>query len=107
MAIGVLDALRHAEQKKVPEDVSVIGFDDIPMAAWPSYSLTTIRQPIERMIDSAVNDLLDRINQDTIYPKQELVPGDLVVRSSAKLPSGLSSGWVISTPENRPENRNV
>ena len=107
MAIGVLDALRHAEQKKVPEDVSVIGFDDIPMAAWPSYNLTTIRQPIERMIDSAVNDLLDRINQDTMYPKQELVPGDLVVRSSAKLPSGLSSGWVISTSENRSENRNV
>ena len=107
MAIGVLDALRHAEQKKVPEDVSVIGFDDIPMAAWPSYNLTTIRQPIERMIDSAVNDLLDRINRDTMYPKQELVPGDLVVRSSAKLPAGLSSGWVISTSENRSENRNV
>ena len=74
----------------MPKDVSVIGFDDIPMAAWPSYNLTTIRQPIEKMIHSAVNDLLDRINQDTMYPKQELVPGDLVVRSSAKLPAGLS-----------------
>jgi len=101
MAIGVLDALCHAEQKRVPEDVSVIGFDDIPMAAWPSYNLTTIRQPIERMIDSAVNDLLDRINQDNMAPKQVLVAGDLVVRSSAKLPSGLSSGWVISTSETR------
>ena len=101
MAIGVLDALRHAEQKKVPEEVSVIGFDDIPMAAWPSYNLTTIRQPIERMIDYTVNDLLDRINQKTIVPKQELVRGDLVVRSSAKLPSGLSSGYVISTSETR------
>ncbi|MGA0769987.1 MAG: LacI family transcriptional regulator, partial [bacterium] len=60
-----------------------------------------IRQPIERMIDSSVNDLLDRIKHDTMTPKQELVAGDLVVRSSARLPSGLSSGWVISTSETR------
>ena len=96
MAIGVLDALCHTENKKVPEEVSVIGFDDIPMAAWPSYDLTTIRQPIEQMIESAVNDLLDRINQDTKAPKQDLVSGDLVIRSTAKLPLGLSKGWILS-----------
>jgi DNA-binding LacI/PurR family transcriptional regulator len=99
MAIGAMDALRYGEDKKVPEEVSVIGFDDIPMAGWPSYRLTTIRQPIGRMINAAVEDLMSRINEEGLLTKQELMAGDLVVRSSAKLPVGLDKGWVISTSE--------
>jgi DNA-binding LacI/PurR family transcriptional regulator len=47
MAIGGMDAIR-ATGMRVPGDVSVVGFDDIPMAASPSYELTTVRQPIAR-----------------------------------------------------------
>ncbi|GIT71189.1 MAG: hypothetical protein Ct9H300mP28_10030 [Pseudomonadota bacterium] len=35
---------------KVPEDISIIGFDDIPMASWPIFNLTTVRQPVNQMV---------------------------------------------------------
>ncbi len=99
MAIGALDAIRSGAGLRVPEDVSVVGFDDIPMAAWPSYNLTTVRQPVQKMIEDSVEDLISRINhldQDCV---SRMIPGDLVVRGSARLPQGISSGWVISRGE--------
>ena len=54
LALGGMDCLRHDMGLRVPQDVSVVGFDDIPMAAWPSYDLTTVRQPVEQMVDRAV-----------------------------------------------------
>ncbi|MFN9944753.1 MAG: substrate-binding domain-containing protein [bacterium] len=50
MAFAVMDALRHELKLKVPEDVSVIGFDNVPPAAWASYRLTTVEQPVDPMI---------------------------------------------------------
>lgn len=49
MAVGGIDAIRAANLR-VPEDISVIGFDDVPMASWPPYELTTVRQPIAQMV---------------------------------------------------------
>jgi DNA-binding LacI/PurR family transcriptional regulator len=49
MAIGGIDAIRAANLR-VPQDISVIGFDDVPMASWPAYELTTVRQPIAQMV---------------------------------------------------------
>lgn len=62
MALAALDAARDLALA-VPEDLSVIGFDDIPMAAWPSYRLTTVRQPVETMV-AATLDLLARLGAD-------------------------------------------
>jgi DNA-binding LacI/PurR family transcriptional regulator len=45
----------------VPEDVSVVGYDDVPMAAWPAYDLTTVRQPANRMVEATVETLLGQI----------------------------------------------
>ncbi|WP_100012689.1 LacI family DNA-binding transcriptional regulator [Lentibacillus sediminis] len=56
-AIGALDALK-AMSISVPEEVSVIGFDDIKMSSWPSYMLSTWAQPIEEMINETINLLL-------------------------------------------------
>ena len=96
MAIGSLEAIRSGRGLRVPEDISVIGFDDISMAAWPSYNLTTIRQPVTAMMDESVEDLLRRVeNRDAPFVNR-LIPGDLVVRGSARLPKGMSSGWVIT-----------
>jgi DNA-binding LacI/PurR family transcriptional regulator len=50
MAIGGIDAIRAANLR-IPADISVIGFDDVPIANWPPYELTTIRQPITQMVD--------------------------------------------------------
>jgi DNA-binding LacI/PurR family transcriptional regulator len=55
LALGGLDTLRHELGLRVPEDVSVVGFDDVEMAAWPSYRLTTIRQPVAEMVACAVS----------------------------------------------------
>jgi DNA-binding LacI/PurR family transcriptional regulator len=56
MAIGGIDALRAAKLR-VPDDISVVGFDDVGIAGWPAYELTTIRQPISQMVD-ATGDML-------------------------------------------------
>ncbi|MEY8881099.1 substrate-binding domain-containing protein [Donghicola sp. XS_ASV15] len=58
MAIGALSALRE-QGHLVPKDISVIGFDDIEMARWPSIQLTTLRNPIDALVE-AVLDLLER-----------------------------------------------
>lgn len=57
MAIAVLDAAR-IKGVSVPEDIAVIGFDDIPMASWEAYRLTTVRQPLRRMMQQAVDILI-------------------------------------------------
>lgn len=61
IAFGVLDVLRHEFGVKVPEDVSVIGFDDINEASWLSYSLTTVRQPYAELVDTTFNLLMRRM----------------------------------------------
>ncbi len=48
-----------------PGDFAVMGVDDIPMASWLSYDLTTIAQPIDKIVQSAVEDLMQRINENT------------------------------------------
>jgi DNA-binding LacI/PurR family transcriptional regulator len=53
MALGAMDSIRHDFRLSVPADVSVIGFDDIPQAAWASYGLTTFSQPYEPMANAA------------------------------------------------------
>jgi DNA-binding LacI/PurR family transcriptional regulator len=83
MALGVMDVARYEFGLKIPEQLSVIGFDDVPIASWPVYNLTTIRQPINRMID-AILDLIDN-NSDTPTGENILLPGELVKRGSAKV----------------------
>lgn len=57
MAIAMLDAAR-IKGISVPDDLAVIGFDDIPMASWESYRLTTMRQPLRRMLEQAVDIIM-------------------------------------------------
>lgn len=51
LALGFMDAARHEFGRRIPDDLCVVGFDDIDQAAWESYRLTTFRQPVERMAD--------------------------------------------------------
>lgn len=89
MAIAVMDVLRFELGLKVPGDVSVVGFDDVPPAAWPSYNLTTLRQRSNLMVEETVNALLNYINDpDAAMPRKIAIDGPLVVRGSAKLPEG-------------------
>jgi DNA-binding LacI/PurR family transcriptional regulator len=89
MAFAVMDALRFGLGLRVPEDVSVIGYDDVPMAAWPAYDLTTIRQPVNRMVQATVEAILGLID-GTATPVKTQIDGPLMVRRSARIPEGYS-----------------
>ncbi|MCT2584221.1 LacI family DNA-binding transcriptional regulator [Actinophytocola gossypii] len=82
MAVGVLDALR-AEGREVPDDVAVIGFDDIAVAAHTRPALTTVRQPSREMGEAAATMLLDNLNGVALPETPHVVPTSLVVRDSA------------------------
>lgn len=85
MAFAVMDVLRHELGLSVPDDVSVVGYDDVPIASWPSYDLTTIRQPVNRMVEATVDALLSRIEGDT-KPQKIHIAGSLMIRGSARKP---------------------
>ena len=57
MALGALNAARDCLGLSVPDDLALVGFDDIEMAAWPCFDLTTVRNPIDRTVE-AIMDLL-------------------------------------------------
>ncbi|HUL14928.1 MAG TPA: LacI family DNA-binding transcriptional regulator [Terriglobales bacterium] len=82
-AIGAIRALRE-EGRRVPEDVSVVGFDDIQSAAFQNPGLTTIRQPLREMGITAASTVLQRINAGTKadYARSIVVEPDLIVRES-------------------------
>ncbi|MEU7011921.1 LacI family DNA-binding transcriptional regulator [Streptomyces sp. NPDC046332] len=82
IAAGVLGALREAG-RIVPEDVAVVGFDDIPMARHTEPALTTIRQPMRRMGETAAAMLLAGLAGEPIPREPVVLPTELVVRRSA------------------------
>jgi LacI family transcriptional regulator len=81
MAVGALRALREAG-KRVPEDVAIAGFDDIPLSARTDPPLTTVRQPIQRMGSVAAETLIDMIAHPGSGPRRILMPTELVIRGS-------------------------
>ena len=82
-AIGAIHALREAGYR-VPEDVSVVGFDDIQSAAFQNPALTTVRQPLREMGLIAAETLLRRITAPAKapYPQEIVVEPEFVVRGS-------------------------
>lgn len=86
MALGVLDELRHGMGVDVPGEVSIVGYDDVPAAAWQAFGLTTIRQPVDRMVAAAIDMLVGEIERAAPSGRVEEVPAELVVRTSARLP---------------------
>jgi LacI family transcriptional regulator len=81
MAIGALRAIRDAGLR-VPEDIALAGFDDMPFAERSEPPLTTVRQPIVRMGGTAVEMLIDLIEHPDSVPHRIILPTELVVRKS-------------------------
>jgi len=79
-AIGSIRAIREMGLR-VPEDVSVVGFDDINSAAFQNPSLTTVRQPLQKMGVTAARILLERLNGGA-NPKEVIIEPELVLRES-------------------------
>ena len=80
LAIGFMDAARREFGFDIPRDLSVIGFDDIAMASWPSHALTTIRQPVDQMLDRVVDFVQAPIHKG--YPKLIRLQGTLIQRAT-------------------------
>lgn len=85
IAIGVMGAIWQRGQK-IPDDISVIGFDDNYYAAMTAPPLTTIHQPIDEIGRQAVQLLIERIDDPDSEPKDIVLSGELVIRASCKPP---------------------
>jgi len=81
-AIGAMRAFQEAGLR-IPEDVTVVGFDDIQSAAFNSPSLTTVRQPLGKMGEIAAETLISRIESERQYPPEIAIEPVLVVRESS------------------------
>lgn len=92
MAVAVMDVVRHEFGLRIPEDISIVGYDDVGPARWPSYGLTTVSQPIPAMVEATVDILFDQIDSGEIESRQTVLPGELIIRTSARLPkSGIKT----------------
>lgn len=103
MAVAVMDVARYEFGLSIPDDLSIVGYDDVGPARWPSYSITTVTQPISGMVEATVDILMDQIASGEIETQHRVIAGELIVRSSARLPS---SGMVELDGQRiyRPEN---
>ena len=88
MAFAVMDVLRFELGLSIPDDVSVVGYDDVSLAAWPSYNLTTVRQPANRMVAETVDILMTRIDDTDALPRRVTIDGPLIIRGSARKSKG-------------------
>ncbi len=83
VAIGFIEGVRDKLGIEVPRDISIVGFDDIAMASWSSHSLTTIPQPVDRMLEVTV-DLAKRLAADPAIPTElhRIAPEGLIERAT-------------------------
>jgi LacI family transcriptional regulator len=89
VALGAIGAMREAGIR-VPNDVSIVGFDDIPLAAYFDPPLTTVRLPAFELGQAAGRALLERI-ADRAVPLRTLLPTELIVRASTASSSNASA----------------
>jgi LacI family transcriptional regulator len=82
VALGLLDALRNKHDVRIPEELSLIGYDDIPQASWAFANLTTIKQSVDEFARITVELLKRRIRNPKAKPKNEIVDVTLVRRGT-------------------------
>jgi len=85
LALGVMDAARYKLGIRIPEELSIIGYDDIAMAGWSSYNLTTIRQPIQDLVHAVVDIITaEPVTQGELTGSIQLMDAQLVRRYSVR-----------------------
>ena len=85
MAIGCIDEARESHGLSVPGDISIVGFDGVGPARYSAYALTTVRQPVHRMTQSAASMLLERIENPELSPEKRAFSGIPIRGRSARL----------------------
>ncbi|MFC5386665.1 LacI family DNA-binding transcriptional regulator [Aquamicrobium segne] len=86
VAIGFMEGAQAGSGLRVPDDLSVVGFDDITMAGWPSHELTTVPQPLEDMMEAIVGLALE-LSNSSARPSQKIhcfAPGKMIIRNSTR-----------------------
>jgi DNA-binding LacI/PurR family transcriptional regulator len=91
MALSIAEVARFEFGLRIPHDLSLVGFDDVGPARWPSFSLTSFSQPVEAMVEAAVGLMIGEIEGEAAAGRSVVVPGELVVRGSARVPPGCIS----------------
>ena len=89
MAFAAMDVIRYEFKLKIPEDISVIGYDDVPPASWSSYSLTTLKQRTDDMVMETVRILKERIEGNSEKTTRIKIDSPLIIRNSTKSLKGL------------------
>lgn len=87
IAVGVMDVAKFEFGLNVPGDVSIIGFDDIEISHWESYKLTTIRQPVDELMDNVLEILASVIDEPELPPQVRRVELQLIERESVSVNS--------------------
>jgi len=86
IALGVLSAA-EAHGIRVPDDLSIVGFDDIRFAQYVRPRLTTIRSPVDRLAQTGVELLFERLADPRAPARTQVLPVELVIRESAAAPA--------------------
>jgi DNA-binding LacI/PurR family transcriptional regulator len=89
MALAVTEVIRAEFGWRIPRDISLVGFDDVGPARWSAFSLTSFSQPLGPMVDTAFDILSGLLDDPATPPRHVRVPGQLVVRGSAREPPGV------------------
>jgi DNA-binding LacI/PurR family transcriptional regulator len=90
MAFAVMDVLRDELGLRVPGDVAVAGYDDVPPAAWAAYALTTVRQRSQLMVDETVRLIVERLEDREMPARRVAIEGPLILRRTTRRPDGWS-----------------
>jgi len=83
LSIGALSALRESGLE-VPDDVGIIGLNDMEIASWENINLTTIKQPIEQIISSSIELIVAMLEDPDRFPEARLFPAIVIERGTLK-----------------------
>lgn len=83
VSIGAISAIQ-SKGLKVPDDIGIIGFNDMEMAGWKNIELTTVRQPIPEIIENSVELIIDMLNNPDLVPGNRVIDCDVVERSTLR-----------------------
>jgi len=83
MAIAAINVARHEYGLDVGREISIVGYDDVPMAAWPAFSLTSYSQPAQRMVDETLR-LIGILRDAPDAHEDVVIDGGLVMRGSSR-----------------------
>ncbi|WP_343315492.1 LacI family DNA-binding transcriptional regulator [Brucella sp. BE17] len=89
-AITCLDVARYEFGLKVPDDISIVGFDDMPQSRLPGFDLTTYAQPVTPFVDLTIGIVNDFVRDPSQAPRRITVAGEFLIRGTARIPDGMT-----------------